>query len=346
MNTRNLLRAALALAAAWTAPACVIAQIGLTQIQAGPLPITLVYPTAASTRSVSSGPFTLDVAPDATPAKGNGHLIVMSHGTGGSAIAGHDLAATLARAGFVVAQVEHEGDNWRDQRLAGPESWKRRPVEVSRTIDAVERDARFGPLLDTRKVGVHGMSAGGVTGLALAGGQWSLDGLVLHCKAMLAADPVFCLTGTRTEAERAQRRAQYESAPAGGVNPTPFGGAAVRDPRVAAIALSVPLGVIFSAESLAQLHTPLGIVEATDDAVLVPRFHSRRVLELCKSCTRIDRLDGADHFDVLSPWPESVARDVASAFDGKGNKGIPRARLLQSYERVATYFKAQLGLKP
>lgn len=332
-------------AAALFAATAAQSQVGMSQMQVGPMPVTLVYPTAATSRPFTSGDFTINVALGATPIRGNGRLIVMSHGTGGSAIAGHDLAATLVRAGFVVAQPEHDGDNWRDQRLAGPESWKLRPIEISRTIDAVAQDARFAGLLDVSKVGVHGMSAGGVSGLSLAGGEWSLDGLILHCKAHMATDPIFCFTGTRTPEQRAQRKAGYDNAPDTGVDPTPHGGARVRDPRVAAIALAVPLAAPYSTASLSRLHTPVGIVEATDDVVLVPRFHAARVLQHCKSCTVIDRLEGADHFDVLSPWPESVARDVGRLFGG-GNKGIPRPRLMQSYERVSTFFKVQLKVSP
>ena len=48
------------------------------------------------------------------------------------------LAATLARAGFVVAQPLHQGDNHQDTTLAGPDSWQRRPAEITRTLDALE----------------------------------------------------------------------------------------------------------------------------------------------------------------------------------------------------------------
>jgi predicted dienelactone hydrolase len=54
--------------------------------------------------------------------------------------------------GFVVAVPEHRGDNVKDQSAAGPESWRRRPAEVSRAIDAVGADARFKPLLALDRV--------------------------------------------------------------------------------------------------------------------------------------------------------------------------------------------------
>ena len=116
--------------------------------------------------------------------------------------AGHDLARLArlgddqfpigehasAHAGFVVAIPEHRGDNWRETDAAGPESWKRRPREISRAIDAVSRDVRFGPLVNTDKVGVYGMSAGGLTALLLAGADWNLATVFRHCAAHATDD--------------------------------------------------------------------------------------------------------------------------------------------------------------
>ena len=83
--------------------------------------------------------FDIDVAMDAAPTPGRHRLIVMSHGTGGSALSDHALAATLARAGFVVAQPQHAGDNHADLSQAGPVAWDTRPREVSAVIDALEQ---------------------------------------------------------------------------------------------------------------------------------------------------------------------------------------------------------------
>ncbi|HOB95337.1 MAG TPA: hypothetical protein PK306_23565 [Aquabacterium sp.] len=115
------------LAAALTA-APAAAQVGLAQLSIaqpdGPLPVTLSYPTAEANRAVAYGPVTLQVAPDAPPLPGPHRLVLLSHGTGGSWVSDHALAATLVRAGFVVAQPLHQGDNFRDTRRAGP-AWPR-----------------------------------------------------------------------------------------------------------------------------------------------------------------------------------------------------------------------------
>ena len=136
-------------------------------------PVTLFYPTAEADQVVRRGPFTLQLAPGAEPARGNGRLVVLSHGSGGAPWVHTDLARALVQAGYVVAMPEHRGDNSRDTSEPGPVSWKLRPLEVSRAIDAVGASPRLAPLLALDRVGVAGQSAGGHTALSLAGGVWS-----------------------------------------------------------------------------------------------------------------------------------------------------------------------------
>jgi predicted dienelactone hydrolase len=134
-------------------------------------PVTVYYASDAPEQPVRRGRMTLQLAVDAPARTGNGRLIVISHGSGGSPWVHADLARALVQAGYVVAMPEHHADNARDDSTPGPASWALRPAEVSRAIDAVGRDKRFAPVLRLDKVGVYGMSAGGHTALSLAGGS-------------------------------------------------------------------------------------------------------------------------------------------------------------------------------
>lgn len=309
------------------------AQVGMSQIQVGQLPVTMVYPTQATARPVQRGPFELMVAPDASPDTKQHRLIVLSHGTAGSPHADFNLAATLARAGFVVAQPLHAGDNFQDASKAGPAAFQTRPTEVSQVIDALARHPRWASLLVLDKVAVHGMSAGGITGLALAGAQWRTLNLVQHCNKVQELDEGFCFQGAASGEARKERAANFERAKGvpevflpndiktqhGGLN-AKDGEAEVRpDKRIASVTLSVPVAAIFSAQSLARIQIPVGLVTAKGDDVLVPRFHSEHVLEHCRTCRRLADLP-AGHFDLLSPWPEAIAREVAR---GQVRGGLP-----------------------
>jgi len=295
------------------------------------------------------------VALDAPPAPGQRPLIILSHGTGGNPLPDHDLAATLVRAGFVVAQLTHAGDNHLDTSRAGPESFRQRPLEATQALDALAADPAWSGRLNLSRVGVHGMSAGGVTALSLAGGQWRLLNLLTHCAAHLEADPGFCLNGTQTPAQQAERAASYRRAaraperwlPAeltalhGGRNspdadPRP-------DPRIASVTAAVPVAAIYSPESLARIRVPVGLVTATHDEVLLPRFHSQHVLNHCTACTQLAELPGG-HFDVLAPWPESVAREAAAlqVRGGGLTPGFDPALRQAAHAKIAEFHRQHL----
>src|SRR5262245_58769284 len=185
-----LIAAALALFAATAG-----ASVGLTEIagKEGDGIVTVYYPSSSDAHTVQQGPFTFQLARQGAPRQGNGHLVVISHGSGGAPWVHADLARALVEDGFVVAMPAHRGDNYADPGTPGPESWRRRPVEVSHAIDVVAADARFRPLLALDKVGMYGFSAGGHTALSLAGGRWSPAGFKAHCESHITEDFQSCV---------------------------------------------------------------------------------------------------------------------------------------------------------
>ena len=69
------------------------AQMGFTQVpQSDGGQTTVFYPTDAAESAVHKGPFKLSWAQDAKPTRGNGRLVVISHGSGGSPWVFVDLA--------------------------------------------------------------------------------------------------------------------------------------------------------------------------------------------------------------------------------------------------------------
>lgn len=344
-----------ALALSWM-PIRAGAQVGLTEWQPQALarPVTLVYPTETIASTTSFGPFELHVAVNAPPRPGRHRLVVLSHGTAGSPLPDHALAARLAKAGFVVAQLLHDGDNHLDQRLAGPESFRLRPIEAVRLIDALAADPSWADRLDLSRVGVHGMSAGGVTALALAGAQWRTLNLVRHCLANPQDDEAFCFQGARTAEKRAQRQARFDRARFWPEFVLPaelkmwHGGRTERDDprpdlRIASVTAAVPVAAIFSADSLQRIRVPVGLVSARMDSVLVPRFHSGHVMKHCKTCELLADLP-AGHFDVLWPWPQEVAKAVASQQwrGGEPTPGFDSALRDQAHELIVAFHRRQL----
>jgi len=306
-------------------------------------PVTVYYPTAADDTTVRRGPFSLALAPDAAPRPGNGRLVVISHGSGGSPWVHADLARTLVDAGFVVAMPKHRGDSAGDDGQPGPVSWMQRPAEVSRAIDAIGRDPRFAPLVTLDRVGMYGMSAGGHTALTVAGGRWSPAGFARHCEAHLAEDFATCvglatrLTGGAFDG--------FKLWLAGTILRQRFGGDDVprthADPRIAAVVAGVPLAADFDMASFAAPRVPLGLVTAAKDAWLVPRFHSDRVLAACPRCEHLADLPDGGHGALLAPPPPGLTGLVGDLLNDP--PGFDRRVLPDVDRRIAAFFLRHLG---
>ena len=330
------------LAAALALPAAAQATVGVTEIASKDGdPVTVFYPSNAEEKPLKRGPFTLNFAPQGAPVRGNGRLVVVSHGTGGSPWVHSDLARALVEGGFVVASPEHRGDNYKDLSAAGPESWKRRPAEMSAAIDAVGQDARFAPLLALDKVGMYGMSAGGHTALSLAGGRWSPAKFKEHCEADIVEDFHSCvgaitrldggfLDGLKKTIALAVIRWRFDDA-------TWY---THSEPRIAAIVAGVPYAVDFDMNSLASPRVPLALVTAQKDKWLPPRYHSERVLRACAACVRLVDFPNGGHGALLSPFPPGLSGLLADLLNDP--PGFERATLPEANRRIAAYFRERL----
>lgn len=273
--------------------------------------------------------------------RGNGRLVVISHGSGGSPWVHADLARALVEAGFVVALPQHHADNHRDSSNPGPDSWTRRPAEVSRAIDVVAADPRLAGLVDTHRVGVFGFSAGGHTALSLAGGRWSPASFKRHCEAHLAEDFQSCVglitrltgglfDGLKKWVALAVIRHRFDDERLRDE----------QDERVAAVVAGMPASADFDLASLAQPRVPLGLITAQQDRWLVPRFHSDRVAQACTPCEHLADLPTAGHGALLSPSPPGLTGLVGEMLNDP--PGFDRGQLAQVDQRVVGFFQKHL----
>lgn len=320
--------------------------MGLAELPATPAggPVVVYYPSDAPERPILRGlrDLRLELAPDGAPRAGNGRLVVISHGSGGNPWVHADLARRLVEAGYVVALPWHRDDNSEHDGEPGPDSWARRPAEVSHAIDAVGADPRFAPLLALDRVGVYGVSAGGHTALVLAGGRWSRAGFRDHCDAHLEEDFASCvglataLTGSWLDGPRkwlARRVIDARFA-----DPAPL---ASNDPRVAAVVAAVPSAADFDPASLATPRVPVGLVTARGDRWLVPRFHSDRVLQACATCEHLLDLPAGGHGAALSPLPPHLPGLVGELLNDP--PGFDRAAATRAIgDAVAGFFDRHL----
>ena len=311
----------MAVASALLLPAANAAEAGFRQMTVAassadgkPAHFALYYPTPDAARVIPMGPFPQTVAINGAPASTIKGLIVISHGTASTETGFATLAQTLARNGYLVASVEHVGDTWQDQSMRATQGryFTERPRQASRVIDTVLADpqwrARITNGADGRPlIGAIGHSAGGYTVLALAGGKPVLSRMRKHCELEAALDPVLCKLSSSISSASVPAVAAAD----GQEEPVQA------DTRVRAVMALAPLGVAFSASSLASITVPVVIYAGEKDTFLVPRFHAQWVMQNMRGTNAsLQLVPNAGHYAFMNtptmdlPSPDgSVARD-------------------------------------
>ncbi|MEM8838379.1 MAG: alpha/beta fold hydrolase [Pseudomonadota bacterium] len=118
-----------------------------------------------------------DVALNA-PVKETGRLpvVLLSHGTGGTAESLGWLARFLANEGYVVLAANHHGNTGLEPyRAEGFLCWWERAADLSLLLSALDEDSIFKGRLDRDDVSAVGFSLGGYTVLALAGARTFME---------------------------------------------------------------------------------------------------------------------------------------------------------------------------
>ncbi len=299
-----------------------------------PAHFALYYPTPDAARVIPMGPFPQTVAINGTPAPAVKGLIVISHGTASTELGFAALAQALARNGYLVAGVEHVGDTWQDQsmRTTPGRYFVERPRQVSRVIDTLLADppwrARIANGADGRPlVGALGHSAGGYTVLALAGGKPVLSRLRAHCEREAELDPVLCKLSRSIGTDPAQTGAAAD----GQEEPVQT------DPRVRAVMALAPLGVPFSASSLASITLPVAIYAGDKDTFLVPRFHAQWVKQNMRGDNvTLQIVPNAGHYAFMNtPTMDLPSPDGSVAGDPLG---FDRAAFLERLAQESIVF--------
>ena len=196
-------------------------------------------------------------------------LVLLSHGTGGSALNMAWLATELASRGYISVAVNHPGNNGADGYTPqGFSIWWERARDLSVAIDKMLADPTFGPRIDPKRIGAAGFSLGGYTMIELAGGRTDIDAFWAFCKSPRAdgickSPPEFPNLVEQWE-QLAKNDADFQQALAHASD-------SYRDPRVLAVfAIAPALGPAFSSASLEQIAIPVAIVAgAADETVPV-----------------------------------------------------------------------------
>ncbi len=243
------------------------------------------YPCAAAPGVVRLGPMELRVTQDCPAPPDARPLIVMSHGSGGSGLGNHDTAAALADAGFVVAALNHPGDNFRDRAQQGELSiFASRESDMRRLIDHMAHGWGGGNRVDADRVGFFGFSRGGHTGLALAGAVADFGLPYPMCDA--GAPMPMC------QQMRRDPTAATVSQP---------------DPRIKALVLVDPLPYFFSQQGLKPVRVPVQIWSSERGGDGLAPENVRQLARFLPVPPDLRVVAGAGHFAFLAPCPPALA---------------------------------------
>lgn len=282
-------------------------------------------PTEANTASPIFVPFAAAKDAPISDAQLRWPLVVLSHGSGGSAINLSWFGGNLAAHGFIVVSVDHPGNTYGDTSPDGyVRAWER-PRDFTALLDGFLKDSVWGPRVDTQRIGAAGHSMGGYTALALAGARLNLAPLANLCtlpetRGHAGCDELRDVDYSRIDMEAA--RASY------------------KDSRVrAALAMAPGMAGTYEARDVTDIDVPVTLVLAKGDE-LMP--HAQNGLHLAKLLPEAKAvvLDDAAHFTFL---PECTAlgfkvaamlcRDAAP-----GTRAVSQART--NAEAVAFFRRA------
>lgn len=241
-------------------------------------------------------------------------LILLSHGTGGTALELGWLACALASQGYIVAGVNHHGNTALESYTAQgfARVWER-PRDLTVMLDQLLEHKLFKSRINLQQIGVAGFSLGGYTALALAGGllnfQALLDELAQAGQSLASLvppefpDPAALLTEIESLIDsEAVYRQSY------------------REPRVrAAFAIAPALGQAFTADDLAPIEIPVQLVAGMADVNTPPVFNAMRYAQSIKRC-KLKLLEGeVGHYTFLAePMPAGYEVLPALCLDAPG----------------------------
>ena len=163
-----------------------------------PLAATIWYPAtdSAAERALALGPPGLPffeqgyaAADAALLAPGTRRpLVLLSHGTGGSARDLSWLAEWLVARGYLAAAITHYGNSIArdDVSAQGFFLFWERPRDLALLLDHLLADPQFGPSIDPERIGAAGFSIGGNTVALLAGGQLDTQAYYAFCESSAA----------------------------------------------------------------------------------------------------------------------------------------------------------------
>ena len=230
-------------------------------------------------------------------------LIVLSHGTGGSALSLGWLGTALASHGYIVAAVKHPGNNGVEAyTVQGFSTWWERARDLNVVIDNLLTDATLGSHIDNERIGAAGFSLGGYTMIEIAGGITAPAAFNEFCASPRADGicksppefPTLVEDFDKLSKDDADFQATLRHA-----------SDSYRDPRIhAVLAMAPALGPAFRAANLAKISFPAEIVAGEADTNVPVASSAKYFAANIRGSKPVIYPGAVGHFVFLDSCPE------------------------------------------
>jgi predicted dienelactone hydrolase len=262
-------------------------------------------------------------------------LVLLSHGTGGSAVQIMWLGYYLAARGYIVAAVNHHGNTGAEpQRKAqGFLLYWERARDLSAVLDALLADPDFGLRIDRDRIAAAGFSLGGYTVIAAAGGVFGLAEFEAFCRSpqrdfTCEPQPEFPEAPGLFEELRKSDPAVQASLRRSGDS--------YQDRRLKRVfAIAPALGGGFTKEGLDKVAIPVGLVVGAADRVTPADTNARRYAELIRDARLTVLRGNVGHYTFLAECTPHGKAVVDVCRDGEG---VDRAQVHEQVARMAFEF--------
>ncbi len=226
-------------------------------------------------------------------------LIVLSHGTGGAALQLSWLAEILASNGYLVVAVNHHGNTAAEDAYLpqGFMLWWERALDISSVIDQLLSDSKFGPRIDSSRIGAAGFSLGGYTVMSIAGARTDLAQWKEFC-ADKPKNPI-CTLPPEADFSIAELALLIKN-DSKVKNSMERSNESYRDKRVQAVYSIAPVqGPAFTKSSLARISIPVRIIVGTSDEQAIPEFNAELIASSIPN-SELELLPNVAHYTFLA----------------------------------------------
>lgn len=276
------------------------------------LDLAVWYPTHSSPFQVDYGDWSFSAARGRPPLEGRHPLIVLSHDVAGSRFSLHQLAAELARNGFVVVAPTHPGDNvdGMDTLFTAAQATNR-AGQLTLTLDLALSHPEMAPMVDPQRIGVLGVGPGGTAALLLAGARLDATGWPIYCAGKEDSPDPYCTPWAR------QRMDVFAA--------TPKLNTAYRDRRVRAVAAVSPYyPMMFTQSSLSRIRIPLLLLRA-EKSHLYTLQHAERLLSAMPQPPQLGMLPNANAAALMSSCGDNLKQtlpEMCLAVEGSRREAV------------------------